>query len=161
MKDVTDKSATRREAVAEAWVAMPDDVQTLLRERRLEKGDALELARAAGILAAKRTWELIPLCHPIPVTHAEVTYEFEPGGVRVRAAVKTVAPTGVEMEALTAASLAALTLYDMLKPHTQALEIRYIRLLSKKGGKSGDYVYRPDEGQAVSQPNVQVSSAGD
>ncbi|MBN1965435.1 MAG: cyclic pyranopterin monophosphate synthase MoaC [Anaerolineae bacterium] len=143
MKDVTAKSATLREAVAETLITMPADVQAMLRERRLEKGDALEIARAAGILAAKRTWELIPFCHPLPLTHVEITYAFEEQGVRLQALVKTVAPTGVEMEALTAASLAALTLYDMLKPHTHDMEISYTRLISKKGGKSGDYHYRP------------------
>jgi cyclic pyranopterin monophosphate synthase len=143
MKDVTAKSPTLREAVAETQITMPPEVQTMLRERRLEKGDALEIARAAGILAAKKTWEIIPFCHPLPLTHVEITYIYEPEGVRVRSLVKTIAPTGVEMEALTAASLAALTLYDMLKPHTHDMEIRYTRLISKKGGKSGDYYYQP------------------
>jgi len=143
MKDVTQKQATLREAVAEARILMPPEVQTLLRERKLEKGDALEIARVAGIMAAKKTWEIIPLCHPLPITGADVIYEFEPGGpVRIETRVRTVAPTGVEMEALAAASLAALTLYDMLKPHTKALEIHDIRLLRKSGGKSGDYVYQ-------------------
>ncbi|NLX08780.1 MAG: cyclic pyranopterin monophosphate synthase MoaC [Chloroflexi bacterium] len=143
MKDVTDKSPTLREAVAETVLLLPDEIQAMLRERRLEKGDALEIARTAGILAAKKTWDLIPFCHPLPITHVAITYFFEPGQVRLQALVKTTAPTGVEMEALTAASLTALTLYDMLKPHTKQLEIGYTRLLSKKGGKSGDYVYQP------------------
>jgi cyclic pyranopterin phosphate synthase len=143
MKDVTGKSPTQREAVAETQITMPPEIQVMLRERRLEKGDALEIARTAGILAAKKTWEIIPFCHPLPLTHVAITYSFEDDGVRVQALVKTFAPTGVEMEALTAASLAALTLYDMLKPHTREMEIRYTRLLSKKGGKSGDYHYRP------------------
>ncbi|CAG0995439.1 MAG: cyclic pyranopterin monophosphate synthase MoaC [Anaerolinea sp.] len=143
MKDVTDKQATRREALAETKLLMPPEIQTMLRERRLEKGDALEIARVAGAMGAKKTWEVIPFCHPLPITGVDVTYEFEPDGVRVRALVKTIAVTGVEMEALTASSLAALTLYDMLKPHTQEIEIAYTRLLSKKGGKSGDYEYRP------------------
>lgn len=143
MKDVTEKSATLRQAIAEAQILMPGDVQTMLRERRLEKGDALEIARTAGILAAKKTWDLIPFCHPLPLTHVEITYFFEPEGVRLHALVKTIAPTGVEMEAMTAASLTALTLYDMLKPHTTDLEIREIRLISKTGGKSGDYFYQP------------------
>jgi cyclic pyranopterin phosphate synthase len=143
MKDVTAKSPTLREAVAESWITMPPEIQTMLRERRLEKGDALEVARVAGVMAAKKTWEIIPFCHPLPLTHVAITYFFEDDGVRVQALVKTIAPTGVEMEALTAASLAALTLYDMLKPHTREMEIRYTRLLSKKGGKSGDYHYQP------------------
>lgn len=143
MKDVTEKSPTLRTAIAETLITMPAEVQTLLRERRLEKGDALEIARAAGILAAKKTWDLIPFCHPLPLTHVAITYFFEPEGVRLQALVKTHAVTGVEMEAMTAASIAALTLYDMLKPHTHALEVAYTRLLSKTGGKSGDYHYTP------------------
>jgi len=141
MKDVTDKQATRREALAETLLKLPPEVQTLLQERRLEKGDALEMARAAGIMAAKKTWELIPLCHPLPITGVDITYTFTAEGVYIRALVKTHAPTGVEMEALTASSLTALTLYDMLKPRTKDLEIAHTRLLSKKGGKSGDWEY--------------------
>ena len=142
MKDVTDKAPTHREAVAEAYISMPPDVQTMLRERRLEKGDALEIGRVAGVMAAKNTPQIIPYCHPLPITGVKITYTFEPEGVRIRTRVKTIAPTGVEMEALTAASATALTLYDMLKPHTKALEISDIRLLMKTGGKSGNY-YRP------------------
>ncbi len=141
MKDVTQKSPTKREALAEAKITMPPEIQTMLRERRLEKGDALEIARVAGVMAAKKTWEMIPFCHPLPITGVDVTYEYEPDGVRVKAEVRTIAPTGVEMEALAAASLAALTLYDMLKPHTKQLEIVHIRLLMKTGGKSGNYFY--------------------
>lgn len=143
MKDVTEKSPTLRTAIAETLITMPAEVQTMLRERALEKGDALEIARAAGILAAKKTWDLIPFCHPLPLTHVAITYFFEAEGVRLQALVKTHAVTGVEMEAMTAASIAALTLYDMLKPHTHALQIAYTRLLSKTGGKSGDYHYTP------------------
>ncbi len=142
MKDVTQKSPTKREALAESKITMPPEIQIMLRERRLEKGDALEIARVAGVMAAKKTWEMIPFCHPIPITGVDITYEFEPDGVRVKAAVRTIAVTGVEMEALAAASLAALTLYDMLKPHTKDLEIVHTRLLMKSGGKSGDYVYK-------------------
>ncbi len=138
MKDITSKFDTLREATAEAFVSVAEGALALLRERRLEKGDALELARAAGIMAAKRTWELIPYCHPIPITHCDVQYEFEAEGVRVTATVKAIAPTGVEMEALTSASVAALTLYDMLKPHTDDIEIHSVKLLEKRGGKS-DY----------------------
>ena len=139
MKDVTQKSPTKREAIAESKITMPPDIQTMLRERRLEKGDALEVARVAGVMAAKNTWEIIPFCHPIPITGVDITYEYEPDGVRVKAAVRTIAQTGVEMEALTAASVATLTLYDMLKPHTKELEIVQTVLLMKSGGKSGDY----------------------
>jgi cyclic pyranopterin phosphate synthase len=139
VKDVTQKSPTKREAIAESKITMPPEIQTMLRERRLEKGDALEIARVAGVMAAKKTWEIIPYCHPIPVTGVDITYDYEPDGVRVKAAVRTIAQTGVEMEALTAASVAALTLYDMLKPHTRELEIVQTGLLMKTGGKSGDY----------------------
>ncbi len=141
MKDVTQKALTHREAVAEAKIFMPPEIQTLLRERKLEKGDALEVARVAGIMAAKKTPDIIPLCHPIPITGVDVDYDYETDGVRVKVAVRTIAQTGVEMEALAAVSLVMLTLYDMLKPHTKALEIHEIRLLKKSGGKSGDYVY--------------------
>ncbi|MCD4684845.1 MAG: cyclic pyranopterin monophosphate synthase MoaC [Anaerolineae bacterium] len=141
MKDVTAKQHTHREAIAQARILMPPEIQTLLRERRLEKGDALEIARVAGIMAAKKTWEIIPLCHPIPITGVDITYDFaDDGSVRIEAAVRTIAQTGVEMEALAAVSLVALTLYDMLKPHTQALTITDTWLLKKTGGKSGDYV---------------------
>lgn len=136
MKDITRKFETLRTAVAEAFVAVPEDALELLKGRKLEKGDALELARAAGVMAAKRTWELIPYCHPIPITHCAIDYEFDPEGVRVKAEVKAIAPTGVEMEALTAASTAALTLYDMLKPHAPDIEISTLKLVEKRGGKS-------------------------
>jgi cyclic pyranopterin monophosphate synthase len=141
VKDVTAKDHTHREALAQAIIHMPPEIQAMLRERRLEKGDALEIARMAGIMAAKKTWEMIPLCHPIPITGVDITYEFAAdGSVRIEAAVRTIAQTGVEMEALSAVSLVALTLYDMLKPHTKALEITDTWLLKKSGGKSGDYV---------------------
>lgn len=142
MKDVTAKTATLREALAESKILMPPEIQTMLRERQLEKGDALEIGRVAGVMAAKKTWEMIPFCHPLPITGVDITYEFEPDGVRIKARVRTFAPTGVEMEALAAVSLAALTLYDMLKPHTRQLEIAHTRLLMKTGGKSGNYVYQ-------------------
>ena len=141
MKDVTDKDLTLRTSTAESKLSMPPEVQKLLRERKLEKGDALEIARVAGVMAAKKTGEIIPFCHPLALTGVAIEYAFEDGGIRTQATVKTIGPTGVEMEALTAASVAALTLYDMLKPHTQAMEIAYVRLLSKTGGKSGDYHY--------------------
>jgi cyclic pyranopterin monophosphate synthase len=142
MKDISTKQATHREAVAEGILLMPAEIQAMLRERRLEKGDALEIARVAGVMAAKKTWEIIPFCHPIPITHVGITYFHEPLGTRVQALVKTFAATGVEMEALAAVSLTVLTLYDMLKPHSQAIEIGYTRLLSKTGGKSGSYIYQ-------------------
>lgn len=138
MKDVTHKDTTHREAIAESFITMPPEVQAMLRERRLEKGDALEIARVAGVMAAKNTPDMIPFCHPLPITGVDVVYEFEPDGVRAVTRVKTFARTGVEMEALAAASLVALALYDMLKPHTQDLAITRTRLLRKTGGKSGD-----------------------
>ena len=139
MKDITHKDDTLREAVAEIYIDMPAELVAILQERRAEKGDALELARAAAALAAKKTWDLIPFCHPIPLTHVSVKYEFMPESVRIETLVRTRANTGVEMEALTAGSMAALTIYDMLKMYSQAMTIRGQRLLHKTGGKSGDY----------------------
>ena len=142
MKNISAKPSTLRTARAEARLRMPASSMKLLRARRLEKGDALEIARMAGILAAKKTWELLPLCHQLPLTHAEVAYEFSKTEVRIEAVVETVSGTGVEMEALTAASIAALTLYDLLKPVAGTdLEILNVKLLQKTGGKS-DYARR-------------------
>ena len=141
MKDVTEKDLTLRTSLAESKLTMPPEVQSLMHQGMLEKGDALEIARVAGVMAAKKTSEIIPYCHPLALTGVVIDFAFEEDGVRTRATVKTIGPTGVEMEALTAASVAALTLYDTLKPHTQAMQIAYVRLLSKTGGKSGDYVY--------------------
>lgn len=137
MKDVSEKKETHRVAVAQASLQMPAQVLTMLRERKLEKGDALEMAIAAANLAAKRTPELIPLCHPLPLERIEVSYHFDETTVTMRVEVSTHAKTGVEMEALTAASVCALTLYDMLKPHAGTdLVIREVLLLKKTGGKS-------------------------
>jgi len=137
MVDVSGKPGTVRTARAQAFVAIAPAVLAKLPENR--KGNPLEVARIAGIAAAKRTWELIPLCHPLMLTHADVETSIEPGGVRIVAKVSTVGPTGVEMEALTAASVAALTVYDMTKALDKSIEIRDILLLEKTGGKSGDY----------------------
>ncbi|GAB1420736.1 cyclic pyranopterin monophosphate synthase MoaC [Anaerolineales bacterium] len=146
MKDISHKSPTDRHALAETRMSMPLEIQQILTEKRAEKGDALEIARVAGVLAAKNTWQIIPFCHPIPLTGVKIAYQFEEqGDVIIQVEVKTHAPTGVEMEALTAASVTALTLYDMLKPHSHAMEIEYTRLLKKTGGKSGDYFYQPGE----------------
>lgn len=148
MKDITSKDDTLREAIAEVYIDMPQELITILQERKAEKGDALELARAAAAMAAKKTWDLIPFCHPIPLTHVGVKYEFLEGSVRIITNVRTKSNTGVEMEALTAGSMAALTIYDMLKMYTQKMTIRGQRLLRKTGGKSGDYRaegYTPDE----------------
>lgn len=135
MVDVSEKPATPRTARAEAFVRMKRAVLEALAEN--PKGDPLEVARIAGILAAKRTAELIPMCHPLPVTHADVQARLEPRGVRIEASVSTTAPTGVEMEALTAAAVAALTVYDMTKALDKSITVERVRLLEKTGGKSG------------------------
>ena len=137
MRDVSDKSVTFRVARATATIDMPVEVRDRLRARTLDKGDALEIARAASVLAAKRTWELLPLCHPLPLERYDVRYTFHERGVTVTVEAATHSRTGVEMEALTGASICALTLYDMLKPHAGTdLVIREILLLRKTGGKS-------------------------
>jgi cyclic pyranopterin phosphate synthase len=137
MVDVSGKSETRRTARAHAFVRMSKAVLDALPDN--PKGDPLGVARVAGILAAKRTAELIPLCHPLPLSFADVAIMMEPDGVRIIASVATAAQTGVEMEALTAASVAALTIYDMTKALDKRIEIQDIWLLEKTGGKSGDF----------------------
>lgn len=137
MVDVSGKQATRRAATASAFVELSPAVIKALPEN--PKGNPLEVARFAGIQAAKRTSELIPMCHPLPITHADVQAVIEGDGVRITATVATVGLTGVEMEALTAASVAALTVYDMTKALDKAIVIRNVQLESKTGGKSGDY----------------------
>ncbi|MEO8026316.1 MAG: cyclic pyranopterin monophosphate synthase MoaC [Bryobacteraceae bacterium] len=137
MVDVSAKQETKRTARAQAFVKMAPKV---LRElHRNPKGDPLEIARIAGICAAKRTSDLIPLCHPLLLSHIDVVANVQRGGVRIEATVTTTAPTGVEMEALTAASVAALTVYDMTKALDKGIEIQDVFLLSKTGGKSGDF----------------------
>ena len=138
MKNVSAKPDTLRTATATCVLTMPPDCVTLLRERKAEKGDALEIGRMAGMLAAKKTWELLPLCHQLPLTAIDITYVLGAAQVDITARVETVAGTGVEMEALTAASITALTIYDLLKPHcTQdAMRLTDVRLLEKTGGKS-------------------------
>jgi cyclic pyranopterin phosphate synthase len=141
MRDVSAKDVTLRVAVAQAIVEMPPAVLERLKARTLDKGDALEISRAAGIMGAKRCWELLPLCHPIPVERLDLRYEFGVDRVTVLVEVATHARTGIEMEALTAASVASLCLYDMLKPHAGTeLAIREVMLLKKTGGKSGDFL---------------------
>jgi len=137
MVDVGQKSETKRTAKAEAFVVLSEAVLTALPQN--PKGDPLQVARIAGIQAAKRTSDLIPLCHPLPLTHADVEATVEPDGVRIVAAASTTGKTGVEMEAMTAASVAALTVYDMCKALDKAIEVRTVRLLEKTGGKSGDF----------------------
>ena len=141
MVDVSDKDVTARIAVAEGHVIMRADVLALVREGRANKGDVLGTARLAGIMGAKRTAELIPLCHPLPIT--KVALDLEPDdalpGVRITATVKTTGQTGVEMEALTAVSVAALTVHDMLKAVQKDMVIGGIRVTLKDGGKSGRF----------------------
>jgi cyclic pyranopterin phosphate synthase len=137
MVDVSGKSATKREAEASAFVAMKPAVLAALPKN--PKGNPLEVARLAGIMAAKRTAELIPLCHPLPLAHIDVELRLCENGVAITSKVTTTAETGVEMEALVAASVAALTVYDMCKALDKGIEIREIVLDRKSGGKSGEY----------------------
>jgi len=137
MVDVSGKQLSIREAEASAFVAMSREVLRAL--PRNPKGDPLEVARVAGILAAKRTSELIPMCHPIPLSKVDVEATVQKDGIAIRALVRTTAETGVEMEALVAAAVAALTIYDMCKALDKGIEIREVMLLRKSGGKSGDY----------------------
>ncbi|HJZ20578.1 MAG TPA: cyclic pyranopterin monophosphate synthase MoaC [Bradyrhizobium sp.] len=138
MVDVSAKQATRRTATASAFVELSAAVLAALPSN--PKGDPLQVARIAGIQAAKRTSELIPMCHPLPLTHVDVRAEIVEGGVQITATAATVGPTGVEMEALMAASVAALTVYDMTKALDKGIVIREVRLEAKSGGKSGDFV---------------------
>ncbi|MBE9227700.1 cyclic pyranopterin monophosphate synthase MoaC [Phormidium sp. LEGE 05292] len=144
MVDVSAKEATVREAVAAAQVRMSAQTLEAIESGNAPKGDVLGTARIAGIMAAKQTSMLIPLCHPLPLQKVEVqiTPDSELPGYQIRARVKTKAETGVEMEALTAVSVAALTLYDMAKALEKSMQIEAIRLISKTGGKSGDYYYQ-------------------
>jgi cyclic pyranopterin phosphate synthase len=137
MVDVSSKSATRREAEASAFVVMKPNVLKMLPDN--PKGDALEVARIAGIMAAKRTAELIPLCHPLPLALVDVDLRLCENGLAITSKVTTTAETGVEMEAMVAASVAALTVYDMCKGADKGIEIREIALQRKSGGKSGEY----------------------
>jgi cyclic pyranopterin phosphate synthase len=142
MVDTGNKEITPRRAVASARVLMTEATVTALREHRTPKGDPLEAARLAGIMAAKRTSDLIPLCHPLPLTHVDVRATLDETGVTLHAEVSTNAQTGVEMEALTAVSVAALTVYDMCKALEKGMTITDVRLESKTGGKSGDFERR-------------------
>jgi cyclic pyranopterin monophosphate synthase len=147
MVDVTDKSATVRTAMASAVVHMRPDTFEMIRDHKFKKGNVLETARIAGVMAAKRTAELIPMCHPLKLTHVQV--DFQPDvkmhRIEIRASVRAVDQTGVEMEALTAAAVAALTIYDMCKAHDREMCISTLQLLEKSGGKSGTYKRRPEE----------------
>jgi cyclic pyranopterin phosphate synthase len=141
MVEVDDRPPTRREATAEGFLVMQPEVLDLVLEGRAPKGDVLAVARVAAIQAAKRTWELIPLCHPIALSGVEVTIEPSSDGstLRLEASARTTGSTGVEMEALTAVQVGLLTLYDMLKSADPAMTIGPVRLLSKSGGRHGDW----------------------
>jgi cyclic pyranopterin phosphate synthase len=148
MVDVSDKPATARAATAEGFVSMTTETLALLESGDTPKGDVLATARIAAIMAAKRTHELIPLCHPLNLSKVTIDLKINatPPGVRVTAEVKTTGPTGVEMEALTAVSVACLTLYDMLKAVERGMRIEGIRVMEKSGGRSGDYRAGPKKG---------------
>ena len=144
MVDVTEKAVTQRRAVAAGEVHMAPETLARIKEGSMKKGDVLAVAQVAGIQAAKHNWELIPMCHPLPLTGIDITFALseEPCMVEIRAAVTCAGVTGVEMEALTAVSVAALTIYDMCKAVQKDMRIEHIRLLSKSGGKSGDYTVK-------------------
>ena len=146
MVDVSAKPATARRAVAEALVTLSPETLSLVIDGGNEKGDVLGVAELAGVMGGKRTSDLIPLCHPLPLTDlvVSVTPDRAAGGLRIRAEAATIGPTGVEMEALTAASVAALTVYDMVKGVERGVEIRSVHLVSKTGGKSGDWQREAD-----------------
>ncbi|CAN5551597.1 cyclic pyranopterin monophosphate synthase MoaC [soil metagenome] len=144
MVDVTEKQVTSREAVARALVTMSSATRELVIEKRLDKGDALEVARIAGIMAAKKTSELIPLCHPIGIGAVEVDFDVDDAGIGVNARVRTTERTGVEMEAMTAVAAAALTIYDMVKGTERGVEITGLRLMRKSGGRSGEWLRGPE-----------------
>jgi len=139
MVDVSAKSDTRREAVAEGRILIGAQALAAIRAGAISKGDVLAVARVAGIMAAKRTAELIPLCHPLPISGVTLDLAIEEGGIRATAAVATTYSTGIEMEAMTAVSVALLTIYDMAKALDRGMRIEGVRLLSKTGGKSGDW----------------------
>jgi cyclic pyranopterin phosphate synthase len=145
MVDVSDKDVTRREATARAVVSMQPETARLISSGGVAKGDVLAVAQVAGVMAAKRTPDLIPLCHPLPITGVDMTFDLDVDHARleIRATVRVTGRTGVEMEALTAASVAALTVYDMCKAVDRAMSIGPIELLHKAGGKSGEFVRQP------------------
>jgi len=139
MVDVSQKDISVREAVASGLVAMSPTTRELVMSRSLDKGDALEVARIAGIMAAKKTSEMIPLCHPIAIEAVDLAFEERDEGIGIVATVRTSDKTGVEMEAMSAVSIAALTIYDMVKATERGVEIRDVRLLQKSGGRSGTW----------------------
>ena len=142
MVDVGDKAPTKRIAVARGFVSMGASTLESILDEKVKKGNVLETARIAGVMAAKKTWDLIPMCHPLNITHARVDFspDREHNRIHIEAEVSLTEKTGVEMEALTAVSVAALTIYDMCKAYDKAMEISDIHLASKSGGKSGTYI---------------------
>ena len=160
MVDVSEKPATARRAVAEAFITMGQETLSLVIDGGGPKGDVLTVAELAGVMGGKRTSDLIPLCHPVALTDlvVRITPDRVAGGLRIRAEAATTGPTGVEMEALTAASIAALTAYDMVKGVERGVEIRSIALLSKSGGRSGEW--HRDGGPDQPRPHAQRGPAG-
>jgi len=140
MVDITEKPITEREAVAKGLVRMKPETLSLMREGKMAKGEVLAVAQVAGIMAAKQTFQIIPMCHPLLVDEVKVEFGFLKGGVEISARVKSSGKTGVEMEALTAVAVTALTIYDMCKAVERGIRIEGIRLVSKSGGKSGTIV---------------------
>lgn len=139
MVEVTDKQDTQRTAIAEAWVYLKKETVQLIREGKASKGDVLGVAQVAGIMGAKKTSDIIPMCHPLMLTGVDLSFEVEDTRIRIEGKVTTYGKTGVEMEALSAVSIAALTIYDMCKAVDKGIEVGGIALLSKTGGKSGVY----------------------
>ncbi|MGK5507305.1 cyclic pyranopterin monophosphate synthase MoaC [Brevibacillus formosus] len=140
MVDVSEKDVTKRVAVAESQISMKPETLARIREGRIEKGDVLAVAQVAGVMAAKKTWEMIPMCHPLPLTGIDIQFAFtDETTLAITGTVKTTGKTGVEMEALTAVSVAALTVYDMCKAMDKEMIIGPTSLQSKTGGKSGDF----------------------
>lgn len=144
MVDVSGKPATARKAAAEGRISMSPEALTAIKDGTTKKGDVIAVARIAGIMASKRTSDLIPLCHPLALSSVTVDFGFEDTSIRAVATVSTTGPTGVEMEALTAVSVALLTLYDMAKAIDRAMQISDVRLLQKSGGRSGDFTAGDD-----------------
>jgi cyclic pyranopterin phosphate synthase len=139
MADITKKAVTSREAVAQARISLAPKTIKLITDKKLFKGDALNVAKCAGFLAAKKVDELIPLCHPLPLEHIEINYKVERDGIVITARCRTSAKTGVEMEAMAASCISALAIYDMCKSVDRGAVIGHIRLIEKRGGKSGHY----------------------
>lgn len=178
MVDVGQKPDTERMAIAKARILMQPATLQAIREGNIKKGDVLSVAQVAGILGAKKTHELIPMCHPLLLTHVDVTFDLRPeqNAIEITATVKTTGKTGVEMEALTAVNVAALTIYDMAKAVDRGMRIQDVRLIRKTGGKSGDIILEPypepvgslterrtgaAEGQPRSEPNRRVAGGGE